>query len=354
MKNRLWLATAAALFSVAAQAQTPGIEVKLSGQVNRGVMFVDDGLRGDSFHVDNDNSSTRFRFAGNAQVTPGLKAGLLFEVEYQSSPSNLVNFADRDGVAPTLDERYMDLFFEGRLGRVSLGQGDGAANGGIEVDLSGTGVAHYADVAAIGGAFAFRTAAGGFGPAMGGVLSQQDFESRYDRLRYDTPAFGGARFSLSAGAKDTRDVREAALWYAGDFAAAGKLAAALGVSREDASVPGGIDDQTVGGSVSWLGPGGVSVTAAHSQRDLSAIREGKFTYLKAGYRFARHAVSADYAMGEDQSASGDEARSMSLAYVFTPVAWAELFALGKKAQLEQPGVDYEDITLFMVGTRLKF
>ena len=351
-KKRLLVAASLALTAVSAQAQ--GIEVKLSGQVNRGVMFVDDGVQSDAFHVDNDNSSTRLRFTGTGEVSPGLKAGLVFEVEYQSSPSNLVTFADRDGASPTLDERYMDLFFEGRLGKLSMGQGDGAANGGVEVDLSGTSVVHYADISATGGAFAFRTAAGGAGPTLGSVLSQQDFESRYDRLRYDTPALGGARLALSSGAKDSRDVHEAALWYAADFASAGKLAAALGWSQEDATLPGGIEDETIGGSVSWLAPGGFNLTYGHTRRDVAATREGKFNYVKLGYKTGKHAVSADYALGDDQSAAGDEAKSMSLAYVFTPISWAELFALAKKAQLDQPGASYEDITLFMVGTRLKF
>jgi hypothetical protein len=271
-KGRAFIA--AALAACAASAQAQGIEVKLSGQVNRGVMFVDDGLQSEAFHVDNDNSSTRFRFQGTGEVTPGLKAGLIFEVEYQSSPSNLVTFADRDGASPTLDERYMDLFFEGRYGKLSMGQGDGAANGGVEVDLSGTSVAHYADISATGGAFAFRTAAGGSGPTMGSVLSQQDFESRYDRLRYDTPLFGGARLALSTGAKDSRDVQEAALWYAADFARAGKLAAALGGSLEDPTLVGAVDDETVGGSVSWLAPGGFNLPYGHTQRDVAATREG--------------------------------------------------------------------------------
>ncbi len=117
---------------------------------------------------------------------------------------------------------------------------------------------------------------------------------------------------------------------------------------------GGVDDETVGGSVSWLAPGGFNLTYGYTQRDVSATREGKFNYLKVGYKTGKHAVSADYAMGDDQSAAGDEAKSMSLAYVYTPISWAELFALAKKAQLDQPGVSYEDLTLVMVGTRLKF
>jgi hypothetical protein len=318
-------------------------------------MWADDGHQSDTFHVDNDNSSTRLRFAGTGAVTPGLRAGLVWEVEYQSSPSDVVTFADRDGTSPDFDERYIELFFDGRFGKLSLGQGDGAANGGLEVDLSGTGVAQYSySVSGIGGGFAFRTPAGGAGPTLGSVLTNQDFESRYDRVRYDTPAFGGARLALSTGAKDSRDVNEAALWYAADFAGAGKLAAAIGWSSEDAAVPGGVEDETVGGSVSWLAPGGLNLTYGHSQRDVAAGREGEFNYLKVGYKAGKHAVSADYAMGDDQGAAGDEAKAMSIAYVFTPVSWAEVFALAKKAQLDQPGASYEDITIVMAGTRLKF
>jgi predicted porin len=349
-KALLAASVGAALAVLAASAQA--LEVKLSGQVNRGVMHVDDGVDSEVFHVDNDNSSTRFRFTGTEQMTPGIRAGLIFEVEYQSAPSNVVNFLDRTGPSPTLDERYMDLFFEGHYGKLSLGQGDGAANGAVEVDLSGTSVAHFADVPAIGGGFEFRTPGAGFsGTSLGDALSQQDFESRYDRLRYDTPLFSGLRVAASTGVKGTGDVREIALWYSGDLGARGRLAGAIGFSEEE--VPGGPDDETQGGSVSWLHPSGFNLTFGHTRRDLGP-RDGKFTYLKAGYKWDRHAVSADYAMGDDQDAAGDEASSFSIAYVFTPIAWAELFALVKQAELDRPGASLDDLTFVMVGTRLKF
>jgi len=348
-KTLLAASLAAALTALATAAQA--LEVKLSGQVSRGVLHADDGVNDDAFHVDNDNSSTRFRFEGAEQLMPGIRAGLLFEVEYQSAPSNDVTFADRDGAPPSLNERYMDLLFEGRYGKLSLGQGDGAANGGVEVDLSGTGIAHYADVPAVGGAFAFRTPGGAFGPELGEVLSQQDFESRYDRVRYDTPLYRGFRVAASTGVKDTGDVREVALWYTGNYGNQGQIVAALGMSNE--KVGGSPDDETTGGSVSWLHPGGLNFTFGHTRRDLGPS-DGKFTYLKAGYKWDRHAVSADYAMGDDQNAAGDEANSFSIAYVFTPIAWAEVFALVKQAELDRPGASFDDLTFVMVGTRLKF
>jgi Gram-negative porin len=334
-----------------AQAQAQGIEVKLSGQVNRALMSADDGVDQEWFNVDNGNSSTRFRFNAEGPVSPGLAAGILFEVEYKSNPSSDVNFVTRS-ISPELNERHMDVYFAGGWGRVRLGQGDGAANGASEVDLSGTSVVHYSDVPAFGGGFQYRTAGGALsGASIGGTIANQDFESRYDRLLYQTPGFSGFTGEASWGHKAT-DVTELAVRYSGKIGGLGTLAGALGWSSEDA-LPGGIEDETVGGSLSWLHPSGINLTYAHTSRDLDG-RTGKFDYFKAGYKVGKHAVSVDYGMGQDQAASGDEATAYGVGYVFTPIAWAELFALYKIHSMDRTGVDLDDISFFVVGTRVKF
>lgn len=341
------------LFATPAVADTGALEIKLSGQVNRAVMHVKDGIDSDLFHVDNDNSSTRFRFTGTQAINAGTRAGIVFEVEYQSNPSNLVTFANQEG-SPALDERHVDLFFQAPWGKLSLGQGDGAANGGVEVDLSGTTVAHYAGSTEIGGAFAFRTAAGAAGPTIGQTTSSQDFESRYDRVRYDTPAFGGVTLAGSFGTKDaSREASEFALRYGGK-GAFGEIAAALGFSSQDAATPGGQKDKTTGGSVSWLHPAGYNVTFGTTSRELTATRDGKFNYLKLGFKRGDHAVAADFITADDQNAAGDEGKMIGVAYVYSAAKWAELYALAKNHSLDRPGTSFEDIRIVMAGTRLKF
>lgn len=342
------------LFATPAVADNGSLEVKLSGQVNRAVMHVKDGIDSDLFHVDNDNSSTRLRFTGTQSIDASTKAGIVFEVEYQSSPSNVVTFAG-DAPSPTLDERHIDLFYEAAWGKLSLGQGDGAANGGVEVDLSGTTVAHYAGTGEIGGGFAFRTAAGGLGPTIGQTTTQQDFESRYDRLRYDSPSFGGFSLAGSLGTKDAdrREVREVALRYAGKTAV-GEIAAALGFSNQEAATAGGQKDEVAGGSISWLHPAGYNVTFGTTSRELTATRDGKFNYVKLGYKWGDHAVSTDFGMADDQNAAGDEAKMVGVAYVYRAAKWAELYALAKNHSLDRPGSAFEDIRIVMAGTRLKF
>ncbi|MGQ0547080.1 MAG: porin [Betaproteobacteria bacterium] len=338
-----------------AQAQAQGLEVKISGQVNRAIMNVDDGVQSNAFHVDNDISSSRLRVAGSAPVQPGLRAGVVFEVEFQSNPSNEVSFAAQD-IPPEFLERHVDAFFEGGWGKLSLGQGEGAADGGTEVDLSGPAVAHWSGATSLGGGFAHRSDAGALTAAtLNATISNQDFESRYDRLRYDTPSWRGFALAGSWGAKDNgRDVAEAAIRYAGDFGAPGRLAAALGYSSQDAATPAGVDDKVIGGSLSWLHSSGFNATLARSERELTG-RDGTFNYVKLGYKTGRHAFSVDYATGDDQAAAGDEATMTGLGYVYTPIAWAEIYAAIKRHSLDRAaGASLRDIDIAMVGTRLKF
>jgi predicted porin len=218
-------------------AQAQGVELRLSGQINRAVLHADDGADKEWFNVDNGNSSTRFRFNAEGDVRPGLKAGILFEAEFESNSSSAVSMSTRQ-VSPTLEERHMDLFFRGGWGTLRLGQGDGAANGAAEVDLSGTTVAHYSATPDVGGNFEYRTGGALSGTDIAATLSNQDFESRYDRVLYQSPSFNGFMVEASWGNKDT-DIVELALRYSAKLAGLGTLAGALGYSKEDATTPGG-------------------------------------------------------------------------------------------------------------------
>lgn len=354
------MGTALMALGTAPQAQAQqGLQAKISGHVNRAFMAVDDGAKSDTFFVDNDNSSTRIRFVGSADIQPGLKAGILWEVEFQGNDSNVVSMTARDTAGPTFGERHTAVFIEGGWGKVTLGQTDGASNGAVEVDLSGTSVAHYAGNTDIGGGFLFRTSAGALtGPTIGASSNQQDFESRYDLVRYDTPAFGSFKLSGSFGTKTSGtpsfsgDVKELALWYSGKIGGFGQLAGALAYSQKDVLAG---DDEITGGSISWLHGSGFNVTFGRTDRDDPAAgRDKDFTYLKLGYKAGKHAVSVDFGRGKDQAAVGDEADFYGVAYVWTPAPWAELYAMVKQHSLDRSGASFQDINFVMVGSRLRF
>ncbi|ROR32885.1 porin-like protein [Inmirania thermothiophila] len=349
----LTAAVTAALAGGLAAAPASAIEAKISGHVARALMFVDDGDRSDSFFVDPETSNTRFRFVGAGDIGGGMKAGINWEVEMVSNNSSKVSFAERNTGGLDLNERHLDVFLQGAFGKVSLGQGDGAANGGVEVDLSGTSIVNYAGVTDIGASIRFQDG-GTAGPKIGEVIDQFDFESRYDRVRYDTPPLGPFGLAVSFGSKggDGDDVIEVAGRYAGELGGGGRLAAAVGFSTRDTKDKG--DVETSGGSISWLHPSGFNVTAALSHREDDDMLDADYWYLKLGYRQGRHAVSVDFASAEDEAQQGDDADMVGIGYVFKPIASVELFAGVKVHSLDRSGANFDDITIATLGSRVKF
>ena len=115
-----------AIIAAALLAFSPAnaVDFGISGQINRAMMYVDDGSTGKWFFVDNDNSSTRFRFTGSNDFENSWKVGLVWEVEMQSNASNKVNMDVNDTSDVHFDERNMEFWVAQTYGRAWLGQGD--------------------------------------------------------------------------------------------------------------------------------------------------------------------------------------------------------------------------------------
>src|SRR5262245_20130383 len=253
-KTQLAAAVGVALLGVGSTAfgqAAPTVQVY--GQVSRTLLFADDGFQSKWFHADNESSGTRLGVTGGAQALPGLRAGFRLEWDLQSNesqrltfnPAPTSNFPATDSGAG-FSERHMDAWLEGAWGRVNMGQGDGAANGATESDLSGTGMANGIGVADLGGGFNYRASGTGaavppFGPNINSTINQQDFESRYDRLMYTTPTFGGFRVQASWGQKVNTDAKEISAWYGGK-GGFGEIAAAAGYSVRGNATAGGTQD----------------------------------------------------------------------------------------------------------------
>lgn len=151
---------AAALLAV---SPANAVDFAISGQINRAALYADDGHTAKWFFVDNDNSSTRFRFTGSNDFEKDWKVGIVWEVEMQSNPSNNMNMdLTGDTTDVHFDERKMEFWVGNAWGKAWLGQGDMASNGTSEVDLSGTDVAAYSSVGDVGGGFFFQDNGGRF------------------------------------------------------------------------------------------------------------------------------------------------------------------------------------------------
>ena len=102
-----------AIIAAAILAVSPAnaVDFAISGQINRAVMYADDGNNGKWFFVDNDNSSTRFRFTGSNDFENNWKVGIVWEVEMQSNASNKVNMDVSGDLGDVhFDERKMEFW----------------------------------------------------------------------------------------------------------------------------------------------------------------------------------------------------------------------------------------------------
>ncbi|MFC1816428.1 hypothetical protein ACFL0M_10935 [Thermodesulfobacteriota bacterium] len=138
-------AQASATAEKVVKSSSDKVNVQLYGQVNRGVLYTNDGNDDYFYHVDNDNSSTRIGILGKSNVSSDISVGTKIEVEFQSNPGNEVDQNNQNGVgANNFKKRHFDLYFQSkRFGKLSFGFGDTASNSTSEVDLSGTAVIGY-------------------------------------------------------------------------------------------------------------------------------------------------------------------------------------------------------------------
>jgi predicted porin len=327
------------------------LEVKLSGQINRAIMWAGNGNDDELFHVDNDNSSTRFRLVGSEDVSQHVEVGVVWESQFESNSSSSVDIGQNSDGTSAFTERKLEVWFGGEFGKVWIGQGDGAANGTSEVDLSGTSVIMYSGVNDTAGSLTFENNDDVTIARLGSTRSNLDGLSRNDRLRYDSPSLAGATVSASI---TNGDAWELAGRWAGEFDGVGKLAAAVGLVDNDER---GTDYKQFGGSISWLAPAGVNVTFAGGFRDLEeSDRDDPINlYIKAGYKWDIHAVAAEFGQTNDLARDGDESRNVGLAYVMAPWSGVDFYATLRTYQLDRNGESgINDISQLMVGTRVKF
>ncbi len=342
-----------------------GVELTLSGQVNRAVLYADDGTGGNVYHVDNDNSSTRVRMVGKGRFDEDFSVGAQVEVEFESNSSAAVNQLSDEGVGPNnFKERKLEVWLASkRFGTLWLGQGDTASNGTSEFDLSGTGVIGYSAIEDMAGGLLFARSDFVVGvnppavslasPTIGRAFSNFDGLSRDDRVRYDSPRFMGAQLSASHTSGDDSDV---ALRYAGKFGPV-ELAAGLGIAHL-------ADNRNqYAGSISALHDSGLNATFAAGVQKRHAtvsLDDPSFWYAKLGYRFSPFsfgttALAADYVENSDILQDGDFGRSYGFFLVqnIDKVA-TELYFGIRNHEYDQNTAKFDDILAVMAGARIRF
>ena len=339
------------------------IELKISGQVNRSVLWGDNGDVDEVFYTDSDNSGTRFRFVASGRLNDDVTAGATIELQFESNSSTDIRFGANGGTGGTgsgatpVGERIGEVWLNSAsMGKLSLGQGNTASNGTSETDLSGTGLAQYSLGGGGNEGLGFQNGGVLTGVLVGSAFTNLDGGSRRDRIRYDTPTFAGFRASVSASQGGRNDV---ALRYANQFAGA-KIAASVGF-QSAAAVSATVSDR-ISGSVSVLLDNGFNVTfaAANEDRKAAGANDREFFYGKVGFRtnsvsmYGKTSFSIDYYEGEDiNTATSGTSTSYGLGVVqnLDPIG-AQMYLSVRNHEIDQGNAD--DIFAVFTGMRIKF
>jgi predicted porin len=397
--------------AVAAPMAAQAIDVNVSGQVNRAIMWADDGKQTDVFFVDNTASNSRFRLTGSQDIGRGMMAG--FKLEFsagtnQNASQTIKQSGDKNLVSPItrgsgfnraiIGRRVNELWFSGNFGKVSLGAGPGSSDGSAEADLSNTWLASESVWTTWGGALTFRTSGslcqagttrsptppntppgvatvtttvnrvnGGTacrsGVAMSSVHSNFDGASRYNRLRYDTPSWNGLSASFSSG---VNQLWEASAHWDASFAG-GDLSTSFGYTNGR-----GDQNRQYTGSASYLFSQGTSITVSVGNREFrkacaastaalggpkqncTSIPGGRSDarnyYVKLGHQWGNNAISVDYGQTDDLLTNGSSVQRVGFGYVYTvPKPKIELYGSFGWVNLKSLPATYRTSTGVVAG-----
>ena len=251
------------------------VSLKLSGQINSGVLYVDDGVQQDVYVVDNISSSSRFRLTGSAKINSDWSAGFHFEVEYNrngrsvdvknirggdDSNTGTNNNGNTDG---GIDIRRASWYLKSKhLGKLRVGQTSFATDDIGLITVGGDGVVSP-DTILWGRTIVTRnntkavagdTLASAFVPGL-------DTTARSNALRYDSPTIYGFTLSAAWGEDDVWDV---AIRYAGEIAGF-RIAGGVGYIESTDSI------SATAGVTSRVGFNAVNSSGQNDSRVLGSI-----------------------------------------------------------------------------------
>jgi predicted porin len=225
------------------------VTLTLSGHVNRGIMWYDDGSMTGTRFFDQIMSHSRFRLLGSAKISPTWSAGYYQEFEFSTASNFAVSQLDDrgfnaaggnlQGSSPfNIAVRQSHWWLKNeQLGTVSVGRVNTATKDMPGIELGNIAMVANSDFTLSMFSFLLRPkgttgreglpgslAAAGGGPRLGAFRNSNADNLRTDGVRYDSPTWMG--FTLSAAYGDDY-IWDVALRYANTFQ--GGFQVALGV-----------------------------------------------------------------------------------------------------------------------------
>ncbi|MBP6985604.1 MAG: porin [Alphaproteobacteria bacterium] len=377
-------------------------KILISGQVNRSMLWLDNGNKSNMSHVDNFNSESRLNITGKANLNDDTIFGGVFELGFRSNTSDENDVKNSQSNATASKEliiRHADLFIDSvKFGKLSMGRGDMASNHTMEeTDLSGTSVvANGSSVWAMASGASFYEKTSGTNRSyfvqaeddttFEGAFGSTDGLDRHDRVRYDTPKYYGVQLSTSHAHQGSGNLFDVAARFAGKFSGV-KVAATAAFTRNESLNADTFADRynhkQYSASLGVLLPfsmsrkedTGISLMVSGLKRDWDARgqKNGSFYHGKIGYTdryfsIGNTSVAVDLAQGKNTTRSLDstntfvdnniqtKAKSWGVFLVQNvDVVASDLYAGYRRYSVKKSNstLRFNDIHAVMAGARVK-
>jgi hypothetical protein len=362
----------AALFAVAAPVVSSPAEaglangndngVVISGAINRSLMYSDNGSANGWLNTDGGTDNSRLRILVSGQVTESIKVGGTWEANLPLSNSNgkVVSSGTTEGDVTNVGDSAFALrhsrvdFSHATMGSLSIGQGSSSSDNrpGLGSTASAnSGMSHG------GLLFVFNETTKTATAVTGGSQFSSYFGTRRDRLRYDTPSIGGFKLSGSMGDSNFWD---AGLTYGATYGDI-QVAAAAQVAHGG----GTANSETAGVGIAFKHASGLSAGAHYGGEygtgGAATEVEGKSWHVEAGYvtsaisNLGDTAFEVIYTESEDTISDLYDAKSTQFHFHQNMPAGIKAYAAYEIASFDDGSVNtLDDITVFLVGTKLSF
>jgi hypothetical protein len=347
------------------------VALKVTGQFSTEASMVDDGFSNRVRHSDANFSSSRFRFIADSKVNANLKVRGVAEIamnDARNAASNARASFNGGRSGNDLQTRKTELIFtHNQLGRVYMGAGSAGADGIMNINTHGVYSSLPGFMGLIAAGINFKTDKDTLsGSSLGGQFADLDFNSRQQRIRYDTPNIGGFMVTMSHSDDQTL---EAALRFRGkasDF----NIRAGAGIAT--ATGEGEAFEHQIGAQISMAHKSGLGITFGcgfqkrNAQVTVNAVQEqdndrsGCHTqgHLKRKFNnLGASTIVVEYDKKSNMQAYGDEATGIGVNFhQHISAAALEVWVKYSNFDLEQEvgTATTKDIDIISLGTRMKF
>ena len=339
-------------------ANASKLDVTWGARIHRALRHVDDGEHDGIFNTDGTSADSEVWVMGVGKLTEGIKMGGLLRWDIDKNQGSISfgsTTGDETAAGTGFASKYETIYFQHKLGKVTLGDWDEAGAGSTNLSYAGGMSGGQGGLHASG--FHFTTgAAGAFHATTVGAVFDDSDPGTTNVIRFDSMAISG--FTLAASYSQ-QGASSAKLSYTNTIADI-SIKAALAYTNQEA---GGGDNFITGGSVALKHTSGLSAAFGMGETDNAAATDNDPEYFRANLGYATKLNSlgtttlmVHYHETEENVTIGDQAEDITVGLM------QSLDSLGGRMGVEYSnismsdavGTDYNDIDVVYFETSINF